>query len=47
MSNEELAVAIQAGDSSLLELLWKQCYGFIRKQARRWANAFEGRNGEK
>ena len=45
MSNEELAVAIQAGDSSLLEQLWKQCYGFIRKQARRWANAFEGRNG--
>ena len=36
MSNEELAVAIQAGDTSLLKLLWEQCYGFIRQQATRF-----------
>lgn len=42
MSNEELAVAIQAGDTSLLKLLWEQCYGFIRQQATRFIRVYDG-----
>lgn len=43
MSNEELAVAVQAGDNDLMETLWVQCYGFIRQVATRWARAWENR----
>lgn len=41
MSNEEIALAIQSGDNFLLQQLWEQCKGFIRKEACRWARAFE------
>ena len=43
MSNEEIALAIQSGDNFLLQQLWEQCKGFIRKEACRWARAFENR----
>lgn len=43
LTNEELATAIQAGDQELMEQLWRQCYGFIRQQAIRWARAWENR----
>lgn len=43
MSNEELAVAIRNGDSSLSETLWQQIKGFVWKQARRWALAWQQR----
>lgn len=42
MSNEELAVAIQGGNTSLLKLLWEQCYGFIRQQATRFIRVYDG-----
>lgn len=43
MTNEELAIKIKAGDDALLPQLWEQCEGFIRKEACRWARAFEDR----
>lgn len=43
MSNEEMALAIQAGDDSLILPLWEQCKGLICKEAHRWARAFESR----
>ena len=43
MSNEELARRIQAADDALLPQLWEQCKGFVRKEACRWARAFEDR----
>lgn len=43
MSNEEMALAIQAGDDSLILPLWEQCKGLICKEAHRWARAFENR----
>ena len=43
MTNEELAVAIQGGDSSLSEVLWDQVKGFVWQQARRWAAAWHSR----
>ena len=43
VTNEELAVAIQDGDSSLSEMLWDQVKGFVWKQARRWAAAWHSR----
>lgn len=43
MTNEQIAKAIQAGESHLIEQLWKQCYPFIRKQARRWKQAWNSR----
>lgn len=43
-TNEELAIAIQAGNRKLLTQLWEQCYGFICQQARRWAFAWETRS---
>lgn len=43
MTNEELAMAVQVGDNSLMDQLWQQCYGFIRQQAMRWARAWECR----
>lgn len=43
MSNEELVKSIQAGNQELMEQLWRQCFGFIRQQAIRWARAWENR----
>lgn len=43
MSNEEMALAIQAGDDSLILPLWEQCKGLICKEAHRWERAFESR----
>lgn len=43
MTNEELAIAIQGGNDALTGELWEQCKGFIRKEATRWARAFESR----
>lgn len=43
MSNEEMVLAIQAGDNSLILPLWEQCKGLICKEAHRWARAFESR----
>lgn len=43
LTNEELVIAIQAGDQEKMEQLWRQCYGFIRQQAIRWARAWEHR----
>lgn len=43
MSNEEMVLAIQAGDDSLILPLWEQCKGLICKEAHRWARAFENR----
>lgn len=43
MTNEELAVEIQAGKGDLMGQLWEQCVGFIRQQAIRWARAWESR----
>lgn len=43
MTNEELAAAIQGGDSSLSEVLWNQVKGFVWQQARRWAAAWHNR----
>lgn len=43
MSNEEMVLAIQGGDNSLVLPLWEQCKGLIRKEACRWARAFENR----
>lgn len=39
-TNEELAKAIQNGNRGLMDQLWRQCYGFIRQQAIRWAKAW-------
>lgn len=43
-TNEELVSAIQAGDSSLMGQLWKQCYKFIRLQAVRFLHEWDGNN---
>lgn len=43
MTNEELAIAIQNGNSSLSEPLWEQIKGFVWKQAKRWALAWQDR----
>lgn len=45
MTNEELAAAIKAGDTELMEQLWNQCYCYIRQQALRWYYAWESRSG--
>lgn len=42
MSNEELAIAIKAGQEELLTELWEQCVKFIRLQASKWAQAWKG-----
>ena len=44
MNNEELAKKVQSGEWSLMDQLWNQCYGFIRRQAGKWARAWEGRS---
>ena len=44
MTNEELVFSIQKGNHDYIEQLWKQCYGFIRQQAIRWAKAWEKRS---
>lgn len=43
MTNEELVAEIRKGDTEAVEQLWKQCYGYIKKVAIRWAVAWEGR----
>lgn len=43
MTNEELCIAIQAGDGERISQLWEQCYRFIRQQANKWAKAWEKR----
>lgn len=43
MTNEELAIAIQNGNSSLAEALWEQVNCFVWKQAKRWAQAWHER----
>lgn len=43
LTNEELVIAIQAGNQELMEQLWRQCYGFIRQQAIRWDRAWVNR----
>lgn len=40
-TNEELAIAIQNGNQEAMEQLWRQCYGYIRLQAIRWAEAWD------
>lgn len=40
MTNEEMALSIQAGDNSLLLPLFKQNMGYIHQQAQRWVSAF-------
>lgn len=44
MTNEEIAVAVQRGQSELMEQLWKQCRRFIGQQALRWAKAWKNRS---
>lgn len=43
MTNEELAIEIQKGNSTLLETLWNQTKGFVWQQAKRWALAWQAR----
>lgn len=43
MTNEELVAEIRKGDAEAIAQLWKQCYGYIKKMAIRWAMAWEGR----
>lgn len=45
MTNEELATRIKGGETGLIEVLWKQVQLFVRKEAKRWERAFDGRNG--
>lgn len=42
-TNEELAAEIKSGNQELMAQLWRQCYGFIRLQAAKWAQAWEKR----
>lgn len=42
-SNEELAMAIQAGEKEAITLLYLQCKGFICQQAIRWGVAWRDR----
>lgn len=42
-SNEELAMAIQAGEKEAISLLFLQCKGFICQQAMRWGRAWQDR----
>ena len=44
MSNEEIAMKIQGGEWGLMDQLWNQCYGFVRRQANKWARAWENRS---
>lgn len=43
MTNEELALAIKAGNQESTAQLWKQCYGFIKDQALKWSRAWSDR----
>lgn len=45
MSNEEIAVQIQAGDRDLRLELWEQVRRYAWKQVRRWMFALDGRGG--
>lgn len=42
-TNEELALAIKAGNAELMEQLWEQCYGFIRLLATRYLHEWDGK----
>lgn len=42
-TNEELTAEIKSGNNELMAQLWRQCYGFIRLQAAKWAHAWEKR----
>lgn len=44
MTNEDLAVRIQAGDNTLIPQLWEQCKGFICQEAFRWSEAWKERS---
>lgn len=44
-TNEELAIAAQAGEKQAAHELWEGVKRFAAKTAIRWDNAFEGRNG--
>lgn len=44
MTNEELAAAVQTGETDILEL-WRAVERFAKKQALRWCRAWEGRGG--
>lgn len=44
MTNEELVAEIRKGDAEAIAQLWKQCFGYIKKVAIRWAMAWEGRS---
>ena len=44
MTTDEIAAAVQAGDSDILEL-WQAVERFAKKQALRWCRAWEGRGG--
>lgn len=41
MTNEEMALAIQAGDDSIVLPLFTQNMGFIYQQAKKWEEAFQ------
>lgn len=45
MTNEELAAAIQAGETDLLLDLWEAVNRFAWQQAQRWVRAWGGRGG--
>lgn len=42
-TNEELAAAIQAGETEAINQLWEQCKGFIYQCAFKWARAWRDR----
>ena len=44
MTNEELATAIQNGQTDLMEALWEQNKRFVYKMAIRWRRAFDDRS---
>lgn len=43
MTNEEIAIAIQNGNTDQICQLWEQCKGFIYQQAFKWSQAFKDR----
>ena len=44
MTNEELAVAVQNGQSELIGQLWEQCRRFIGQQALKWEKEWKNRS---
>ena len=43
MTNEELVVAIQNGQTELMQTLWEQNLRFVQARARAWVRAFENK----